>query len=190
MPGPLSPCLCSCCSSSWLDRQAEAANCCSKVRVLVLIRPRQTLALSLRQIFVLSLYRRSKRPRPWYNQIVQLSQPLSQLISTQCSWTQNEDSSVIEVMDFHPAKSGGGTSWGATLGAGGRGVMRAAAGGKLFVVNFSESWMNHFDHRLCLQKPDLSSFENICFVFELLTHFLKIPEDFNRKSGQITLSAM
>ena len=33
-------------------------------------------------------------------------------------------------MDFHPGKSGGGTSWGATLGAGGRGVMRAAAGGK------------------------------------------------------------
>ena len=37
-------------------------------------------------------------------------------------------------MDFgHPGKSGGGgTSWGATLGAGGRGVMRAAAGGKYF----------------------------------------------------------
>ena len=43
-------------------------------------------------------------------------------------------------MDFggHPPKSAGGTSWGATLGAGGRGVMRAAAGGKT-EFNFSDS---------------------------------------------------
>ena len=39
-------------------------------------------------------------------------------------------------MDFHPGKSGGGTSWGATLGAGGRGVMRAAAGGKIHFFFF------------------------------------------------------
>ena len=40
-------------------------------------------------------------------------------------------------MDFgHPGKSGGGTSWGATLGAGGRGVMRAAAGGNFLLLFF------------------------------------------------------
>ena len=42
-------------------------------------------------------------------------------------------------MDFHPGKSGGGTSWGATLGAGGRGVMRAAAGGKIHFFFFLSS---------------------------------------------------
>ena len=48
-------------------------------------------------------------------------------------------------MDFHPGKSGGGTSWGATLGAGGRGVMRAAAGGKIhFFVFFQEIPLSFF----------------------------------------------
>ena len=62
-------------------------------------------------------------------------------------------------MDFHPpAKSGGGgTSWGATLGAGGRGVMRAAAGGKLlhnFFMNESLGQAHYFVYtraKLCFE---------------------------------------
>ena len=56
-------------------------------------------------------------------------------------------------MDFHPGKSGGGTSWGATLGAGGRGVMRAAAGGK-----------NYFDKKRVEIIYKGRDFSNLYFI--------------------------